>query len=93
LSLHYFSRRFRREVGQSPVRYLHWFRVERAKPLLAHSNHSIERIARSVGFPDPRYFGKIFARLEGTSPRLYRQQGERKARSRPGHDPSRTRDA
>jgi YesN/AraC family two-component response regulator len=58
------------------MEYLNRYRVEQAKRLLEASSKSVEQISRSVGFPDPNYFTKIFARYTGTSPREFRNQSQ-----------------
>ena len=75
-SMYHFARVFRCETGFTPMEYLNLYRVEQAKRSLEASSKSIEQISRSVGFPDPNYFTKIFARFTGTSPRNYRNQSQ-----------------
>lgn len=76
-SLHYFTRRFHREVGMSPKAYLHQYRIEQAKSQLESSDKTIEQIARSVGFRDQNYFTRQFKKIIGRSPREYRRNRQK----------------
>jgi len=49
-------------------------RLERAKELLLHTDMKIEKIANKVGFVNHNYFGQVFKRVTGMTPRQYRQQ-------------------
>jgi len=70
----YLSRVFNRELGISPWDYLNRYRVAQAKELLRQTHHSIRQIGRRVGFSDPAYFSRVFRRISGMSPSVYRQQ-------------------
>jgi AraC-like DNA-binding protein len=73
----YFTRRFHREVGLTPMAYVNQYRVDQAKWLLEASDKTIAEIARSVGFPDQGYFARVFTQLAGEAPREYRQKVRR----------------
>ncbi len=72
----YLSRLFNRELGISPWDYLNRYRISRAKELLRLTHDSISRIGHRVGFSDPAYFSRVFNRLTGMSPRVYREQSD-----------------
>jgi AraC-like DNA-binding protein len=63
-----------REFGCSPMEYLMRIRIQHAKLLLVQTEEPIARIAEQVGFRLPSYFSACFQRLEGISPRQYRQR-------------------
>ena len=67
-----FGRRFRREVGMSPMQYVARLRVARARELLERSRLNVAEVARASGFSDPFHFSRIFKRTVGVSPRNYR---------------------
>ena len=71
----YFSTMFKEEMGENLSSYLNRLRVEKAKVLLAETNHSLNKIARSCGFEDQSWFSKIFKHYTGISPGRYRNQG------------------
>jgi len=73
LSPFHFARAFRKSTGMPPHQYLVQRRVLRACRLLETTRASITDIACAVGFGDPSYFARTFARQIGLSPRDYRQ--------------------
>ena len=68
-----FMRLFRKVTGEPFVTYLNRFRVAKAQVLLNNADLSIAEVASSVGFCDQSYFGLLFRRLIGLTPRQYRQ--------------------
>lgn len=72
----YLSRVFHQELGISPWDYLNRYRIAQAKEQLRQSHDSISQIAHRTGFPDPAYFSRVFRRLTGMSPRVYRDSAE-----------------
>jgi signal transduction histidine kinase/DNA-binding LacI/PurR family transcriptional regulator/CheY-like chemotaxis protein len=68
----YLSFCFRQELGITPIKYLHRFRISQAKHLLKTSQKSITEIAFAVGFADSGYFSRIFHRETGISPENFR---------------------
>lgn len=61
-------------VGMSPVELLRHIRIQHAEEMVAKSNEPFSQIAYSVGFSDPRYFGKCFKKQTGLTPSEYREQ-------------------
>jgi transcriptional regulator GlxA family with amidase domain len=53
--------------------YLRRVRVQQARVLLGDVDLSIKEIARRVGFDDPYHFSKVFHRIDGLPPTLYRE--------------------
>jgi AraC-like DNA-binding protein len=70
-----FAARFAELVGQTPIRYLTQWRVQKAAGLLRDDQHSIESIARRVGYESPVAFAKAFKRSTGLPPGAYRRRG------------------
>jgi transcriptional regulator GlxA family with amidase domain len=68
-----FNRRFRQATNQSPLQYLQTIRVNQARELLKHSNLSIAETAYAVGYQDVSHFTGLFRKLQGVTPRTYRQ--------------------
>jgi transcriptional regulator GlxA family with amidase domain len=66
------NRRFHEETGQSPIQWLAGVRIRHAQELLETTDHSIERIARQVGFSSPTNFRALFRRATGVAPKSYR---------------------
>ncbi|MEU0392228.1 helix-turn-helix domain-containing protein [Streptomyces sp. NPDC006208] len=67
-----FSRRFREQLGTTPLQWLLRTRVRRAQYLLENTDHSVERIAQQAGFGSPTAFRERFRRVVGTTPQAYR---------------------
>lgn len=68
----YFRKCFSRVYGISPKEYICEKRLMRARSILDGGDFgSISDVARSVGFEDALYFGKVFKRKYGVSPSGY----------------------
>ncbi len=72
LSVHYFSRLFKKEMGITFKEYLTKLRMEDAKRKLKTRDANISRIAKEIGYRNPSYFSKVFKDYEGKSPSEYR---------------------
>lgn len=72
LSPSQFSLVFRRKTGRSPMDYLIHLRIQKACQFLDSTDLRIKEIALKVGYDDPYYFSRIFKKVMGTSPFLYR---------------------
>ena len=72
LSVWRFCHVFRSEVGMSPIQYLRFLRMERAKHLLESSFLSIKEIGHLVGLKDESHFVRDFKKAYGLSPKCYR---------------------
>lgn len=69
-----FLRRFVKATGLRPTEYLQQLRVVKARDLLEATNRPVDGIAWAVGYADPAAFRKVFQRLTGVAPNLYRQR-------------------
>lgn len=58
--------------GTSVIDHLNRLRVARARELLRGTTHSIAEVGKAVGFANPNYFSRVFARVAGVSPRQMR---------------------
>ena len=81
LSKRTLTRRFERQVGQSPHKFLMQVRMKQAKSLLNDLNLSLQEIAELVGFKDSHYFSCQFQQHFDVSPKRYRQIVKTKAYS------------
>ncbi|MEF2966186.1 AraC family transcriptional regulator [Paenibacillus sp. M1] len=70
----YIARCMQKVFGCSPSAYLLRLRIDQAKLLLIRTDLPVERIAEEVGFNQAAYFTASFTRMEGLSPRKYRQR-------------------
>lgn len=72
LTLRELQTRLREETGLSPAEFVIQVRLGRAQALLAESDLSVAAIARQVGYDDPAYFSRLFARRVGEPPTTFR---------------------
>ena len=73
ISAGYASRLFQGQVGTTFRRRLSYYRIEKAKHLLASTDMTMYQIAERCGFKNQRRFSETFRRQVGTSPKKYRQ--------------------
>ena len=71
----YFCKLFKQSFGHSFVSYLTDYRMQKAEELMRTSRLSIKEIGKTVGYPDPNYFTKVFRRVRGVSPSEFRERG------------------
>ena len=60
-------------MGLSLVSYTNRLRIEASKKLLSNYDLSIKETAYSCGFPDEKYFMKVFKKFEQCTPTDYRR--------------------
>jgi AraC-like DNA-binding protein len=65
--------RFTSVLGETPLRYLTRFRVERAARLLRGTSASVAEIAVRVGYQTEPAFSRVFKRWAGTAPSAFRR--------------------
>lgn len=68
ISTVYFRKTFSSVYGISPIRYLHDFRIQKAKAILMSDYESIEQVAFSIGYNSIYHFSKMFKSYTGQSP-------------------------
>lgn len=73
----YIARCMQKEYGCSPTEYLLRLRIQQAKLLLLQTDLPVAHVAEEVGFEQPAYFATCFTKMEGISPRKYRQRFSR----------------
>ncbi|WP_432107858.1 GlxA family transcriptional regulator [Streptomyces sp. AA1529] len=73
MSVRTFTRRFREEVGVTPLRWLTQQRIERARQLLEETDLPVERVAARAGFGTAASLRQHFHAALGVSPRAYRR--------------------
>jgi len=69
-----FSVRFREVVGLPPMQYLAFWRMQRARQLLAESTFTLEAVAGEVGYQSAPAFHRVFKRWIGRAPGAYRKE-------------------
>lgn len=68
------NRRFKNEIGITPIEYLIEIRIKRAKTLLKRKNIPITEIALQCGFGSNSHFSSCFQNRTGVSPSEYRDR-------------------
>lgn len=67
------ARAFRRAYGSTPIGFVHSFRLETARELLATTELPVAECAIRAGIRNPSYFGRLFRRTFGVSPMEFRR--------------------
>ena len=74
---------FAQQTGQTFIKYLTEYRMNKAKELLRCTGKGSSEIAAEVGYRDPHYFSYLFKKTQGMTPTQYRggksQDGEEEA--------------
>jgi transcriptional regulator GlxA family with amidase domain len=70
----HFSRAFRQSLGVPPHRYVMTRRVAIAARLIQQTDRSLTEIALEVGFSDQSHLTRVFTRMKGETPGLYRRR-------------------
>ena len=73
-SVSYYSRLFRNRTGQSPMAYYLQLKVGKACELLDQTELSVRQISRELGYGDPYYFSRLFKKVQGVAPAIYRKE-------------------
>lgn len=74
ISATYLSMIFKKEAGETFLKYLVGVRLKAARELLADSDLKTSEIAERIGYPDINYFSYFFKKNFGMSPREYRNK-------------------
>ncbi|MCK1346358.1 AraC family transcriptional regulator [Bradyrhizobium sp. CW11] len=74
LSPFHFIRAFKRSVGLSPYQYVLSERIGLAKEMLSRRDLSIADVALAVGFSDASQLNRVFVKLTGITPSVFRRE-------------------
>ena len=74
LSPRHLARRFQRETGVTPARYVEQVRLESARRRLEESPDPVEQVALQCGFGTPETMRRVFLRRLGVGPGEYRRR-------------------
>ena len=78
----YLSALLKQETGMTALEWIERFVVLYAKGCLSSTTMTVQEISDELDFPSQSVFGKYFKRVEGMSPKAYRQSLETKEQSR-----------
>lgn len=73
LSPGHFCRAFKASMGETPHAYIIRQRIRRAQMLMLETRHSLSQIASACGLTDQAHLTRLFKRLVGTTPLLWRR--------------------
>lgn len=73
VSAAYLGKLFKEELGIGFNDFLTQVRLEEAEKLLAETNLPVKEIASAVGYPDEKYFSRLFKKTTGIKPTEYRK--------------------
>lgn len=74
VSSSYLSSLFKKEVGMTITDYIHYTRIRQSLTMLNTSSMSVSEIAALCGFSDANYFTRTFKKLQGKTPKAYREE-------------------
>ncbi|SEQ51069.1 helix-turn-helix domain-containing protein [Sphingobium sp. YR768] len=77
LSPGHFCRAFKVSVGETPHAYVIRQRIRRAQRLMLETGNSLSDIASACGLADQAHLTRLFKRLVGTTPLLWRRTWQR----------------
>jgi AraC-like DNA-binding protein/quercetin dioxygenase-like cupin family protein len=68
----YICQRFKEVYGQSPMRFVYEYRLDRAKDFMLYSDcFNLEQVALKTGFKTVNHFCRLFKKYVGMTPRQY----------------------
>lgn len=70
----YLSSLFKKEMGISLTEYVNTARITHAQILLYTTDQPIKNIALQCGISDMYYFSRMFKRITGVTPKVYRDK-------------------
>ena len=72
ISPYYLSHIFKDELGVNVIEYLNRTRIEQSKKLLIENRLPVKDIAFQTGFSDANYFCRVFKKITGTTPSVFK---------------------
>jgi AraC family transcriptional regulator, glycine betaine-responsive activator len=73
MSERHFERLFKRETGQSPLRFYRLLRLSKARQRVLYSNDKLSDIAAAIGYPRSAPLARHYAEAFGVSPQAERR--------------------
>ena len=70
----YLGQLFKKETHLSFSQYLNHVRIKKAQQLLLHTTLNVNEIADETGYKNTNYFSKMFKKLNGITPKEFRDQ-------------------
>jgi len=73
LSKYYFTNKFQKHMGTTPIQHLAKVRMQKAMELLTTTRKTIHEIAIETGYDNANYFSKVFKKMIGMSADSFRR--------------------
>lgn len=73
LKIRTLQRRFVKATGLNITEYVQRYRVKQSQVFLQYTDMSVKQIAHNVGYNDDNAFSKVFIKIVGLKPNVYRQ--------------------
>ena len=77
LSTGHFFRAFRKSFGEAPLAYVARRRIQRSQELMLGSRATLAQIALDCGMFDQPHFTRVFRRIVGLNPSVWRHEFSR----------------
>ena len=74
LSISHFSRAFRKSFGQPPLAYVKVQRMRHAQVIMLNTREPLSQVALACGMCDQAHFTRVFRKVVGISPSVWRRQ-------------------
>ncbi|MGO4543375.1 response regulator [Paenibacillus sp. 2TAB23] len=69
----YLSFLFKEKTTHNFTDYINQLRIEHAKTLLKNSDDKVYKVAKQLGFDNPKYFFRVFKKITGATPEEFRK--------------------
>jgi len=74
LTKDHFIRLFKKQMNNTPGKYINQKKIEKAQLFMLLHNYSIQELAYKLGFENVSYFNRLFKKLTGENPTKYKQK-------------------
>lgn len=70
----YLSFLFKEKTAQNFTDYINQLRIEQAKMLLKSTDDKVYKVAKQLGYDNPKYFFRVFKKIAGLTPEEFRKR-------------------
>lgn len=74
LSKDHFIRLFKKEINNTPLKYINQKKIEKAQLILITDSMPVKNISYLLAYEDHSYFNRLFKKLTGVTPQQYRDR-------------------